>query len=365
LPDSKNPTPRRRSSGQRIGLAIVLALVLGGSAYALLQRPWEEKPAEVVVERLETGPVTQVLAVNGRIAARNSVTVRSAVSAKALTVAVEVGDSVTQGQILAQLDAAVAEAQVKQAEAALQAQLVSQRQAEAVSARADALGENATRSTREDAALALAGAINQTTRLQGALDEANRQLEQYSIESPIAGVVLSRGVDQGQLVDAQTELFVVADTSDLVVETDVDELYSSRISTGLPALLRPVGHTIAQPGTVVFAAPTVDAATGGRATKIAFDEPLALPVGLTVNANIIVNEVADAISVPRAALVTEGASSHVMVIENGLVAARTVEFSDWPAERVIVTSGLAEGDVVILDPQSVSPGIKAVAANER
>jgi RND family efflux transporter MFP subunit len=363
LPDSQNPASRRRPSRRRIGFIIVLALLAGATAYAVIERPWEEKPTQLAVERVEAGPVTQVLAVNGRVAARNSVTVRSAVSAKALTVAVEVGDSVAEGQLLAQLDAAVAEAQVKQAEAALQAQLVSQRQAEAVSARADALGENATRSTREDAALALAGAINQTTRLQGALDEANRQLEQYSIESPIAGVVLSRDVDQGQLVDAQTELFVVADTSDLVVETDVDELYSSQISTGLAALLRPVGHTLARPGTVVFAAPTVDAATGGRATRIAFDEPLSLPVGLTVNANIIVNEVADALSVSRSALVTEGTTSRVLVIENGLVAARMVEFSDWPAERVIVTSGLAAGDVVILDPQGVEPGSKAVAAN--
>src|SRR5690606_39201317 len=114
---------------------------------------------------------------------------------------------------------------------------------------------------------------------------------------------------QGQLVDPQTELFVVADMSDLVVETDVDELYSSRVSAGLPALLKPVGATIAQRGTVTFAAPTVDPATGGRAIKIAFDEPVALPVGQTVNANVIVDEVSDALSVPRGAIVTDGADS--------------------------------------------------------
>jgi RND family efflux transporter MFP subunit len=363
LSDSKS-SPRRRPFGRRIGfILLVLALVAGGGAYAFVERPWEEKPTEVSVERLQVGPVTQVLAVNGRVAARQSVAVRSAVAAKALIVAVDVGDSVTSGQVLTQLDAAVAEAQVKQAQASLLAQQVTQQQAEAVASRADALGENASRATREDATLALAAAVNQTARLQSALDEAERQLEQYSIESPMTGVVLSRGVDPGQLVDAQTELFLIADTSDLLVETDVDELYSSRISEGLPALLRPVGHTVAQPGTVVFAAPTVDSATGGRATKIAFDAPMPLPVGLTVNANIIVNEVADALSVPRSALVTEGATTHVMVIESGVAAARVVEFSDWPAERVIVTSGLAEGDVVILDPQSVADGSMVVAAN--
>ena len=86
-------------------------------------------------------------------------------------------------------------------------------------ARSQALGDNATRASREDAELALAAAVNETARQQAALDQAQRQIDQYTIRAPMAGVVLSRGVDQGQLVDPQTELFVIADTSDLVVET--------------------------------------------------------------------------------------------------------------------------------------------------
>lgn len=337
-------------------MVFFLLLIVGGGAYAGIERPWEAKPKSVAVEVLAPGEVSQVLAVNGRVAASKSVTIRSGVSAQALSVNADVGDAVEADQVLVALDSALVQAQVEQARSSLEAQQVQQRQAEANVSRSQALGENATRASREDAELALAAAINETSRQQAALEQVERQIAQYTIRAPMAGVVLSRGVDQGQMVDPQTELFVVADTSDLVVETDVDELYSSRVSAGLKALLKPVGATVAQHGTVTFAAPTVDPSTGGRAIKIAFDEPVMLPVGQTVNANVIVEEVADALSVPRGAIITEGADSHVLVIADGVVASRPIRFNDWPADRVIVTEGLAAGDVVILDPASVAVG---------
>lgn len=101
---------------------------------------------------------------------------------------------------------------------------------------------------------------------------------------------------------------------------------------------------------MVFAAPTVDSATGGREIKIAFNEKVSLPVGLTVNAILIVNEVENALSLPRRAIVTEGGQSHVLVLENGVAVRREIGFRDWPSERVIVTEGLREGEAVIPDP---------------
>lgn len=352
---SSRPVLKRRK--RRWGWLVVLLLLVGGAgAYAWVERPWEARATSVATETVAEGPVSQVLAVNGRIAARTSVTVRAAVSSQAVLIGAAEGDQVSAGQVLVELDTALVQAQWQQAKAALEAQHVKQSLAAATAERTRALGENTPRFSIQDAELALAAAVNETARLQAALDQVDKQRAQYTITAPISGVVLSRGVDQGQLVDPQTELFVVADTDDLVVETDVDELYSSRVAAGLKALLKPVGATVAQHGTVVFAAPTVDASTGGRAIKIAFDDPVSLPVGLTVNANVIVAEVPNSLSIPRGAIVTEGTQSHVLVIEDGVAVTRPITFDDWPAERVIVTSGLAAGDVVILDPAAVSAG---------
>lgn len=357
MSSAENPQKPKRRRKRRLGWWLVLLVIIAAAGtYAGIARPWEPKPKLVAVERLALGPVSQVLAVNGRVAAKRSVTVRAAVSAQALVVRADTGDTVTAGDVLVTLDTALIESQVEQAQAALEAQQAKQSQAEATAERARALGQNTARSTLQDAELAFTAAANETNRLQAALQLAQRQFAQYTIRAPIDGVVLSRGVDAGQLVDTQTQLFVIADTSELVVETDVDELYSSRVATGLKALLQPVGASVPQDGTVTFAAPTVDSATGGRAVKIAFAQKIALPVGLTVNANIVVNEVADALSVPRAAIVTDGARSHVLVMADGVAREQEIGFDDWPAERVIVTSGLTAGDAVILNPATVKPG---------
>lgn len=355
------PNSRRGRRSHWVWLAVGGLVLISGSAFAYLEQPWKPKSAAVAVEVVSEGPVTQALAVNGRVAARQAVNVRSAVSGQAMEVGAEEGASVLAGDVLLQLDASQPQALLVQSTAALDAGLVRQQQAQAIADRARALGDNATRSAREDAELSLTVATNEVSRLRAAVEQAQSQLAQYTITAPLSGVVLNRSVDRGQIVDTQTDLFTVADLSQLLVETDVDEIYSSRIHDGLIALLRPAGDSVPQNGTVIFAAPTVDPATGGRAVKIAFDSAVDLPVGLTVNANIIVSQTDAALSVPRSAIVTEGSESHLLLLENGIVEQRVIAFSDWPAERVIVTSGLSVGDVVILNPSAVSVGQAAVA----
>lgn len=340
---------------------LLIALIFAAAVYVGIERPWETKPVTVAVETVASGPVTQVLAVNGRIAARSSVAVRAAVSAQAVSVHADEGEQVTAGQSLVILDTAIIDAQVEQASAALESQQALQRQAQAAVDRARALGPNSPRAVLEDAEFRLTSVRQETARLDAVLRQAQRQLAEYTVRAPIAGVVISRDVDPGQLVDLQSDLFIIADTRDLVVETDIDELYSAFVREGLKALLKPVGTSTVQGGTVVFAAPRVDSATGGREIKIAFDEKVSLPVGLTVNANVIVNEVGNALSVPRSAIVPEAGKSHVLVLENGIVTRREIRFSDWPSERVIVTDGLRVGDAVVLDPTMASPGDKATA----
>ena len=55
----------------------------------------------------------------------------------------------------------------------------------------------------------------------------------------------------------------------------------------------------------------VDAATGGLAVKIGFDAPIVVPVGMTVTANIIVDQLDATITIPRAAVVTDATGAEV------------------------------------------------------
>src|SRR5690606_12353894 len=187
---------------------LVAALLAAAAIYVGIERPWETKPVTVAVETLASGHVSQILGVNGRIAARNSVTVRAPVSAKALSVHADEGDHVMAGQVLLSLDTAIINSQVEQAAAALESQQAQQRQARATVDRARALGPNSPRSALEDAEFRLTSIQQETARLEAALRQVQRQLDEFTIRSPMTGVVVTRGVDLGQLVDLQTELFV-------------------------------------------------------------------------------------------------------------------------------------------------------------
>lgn len=208
----------RKSRKHWLIVALILAAV---TIYVAIAQPWETSPIPVALETLVSGPVSQVLAVNGRIAARTSVTVRAAVSAQALSFRADEGEHVTAGQVLLKLDTAIIDAQAEQATAALESQEALQLQAQAAVDRARALGATTARSVLEDAEFRLAIIRQNTARLEAALRQVQRQLVQFTVRSPMTGVVVTRGVDPGQLVDLQTELFVIADTGDLVVETDV------------------------------------------------------------------------------------------------------------------------------------------------
>lgn len=347
-----SPAPKRRTSWIWAGL-IVVAMVAAALWYF---QPWVSKGVTVAVETVELTPLIRVLAVNGRVAPLHLVVVKPTIAGEVLTVLAVEGDRVMQGAVLARIDASAQQAIVRQAMAGLDAGLVGQAQADASLLRAEALGDNIARLTLQDARSAQQTAVQDVARLTALLDQAQIALGKYTILAPTAGTVLTRDAETGQTVDATTALFSMADLGQLVVETDVDETYATQITPGLAAVLQLMGETDKLDGHVSFVAAQVDAATGGLAVKIAFDAPLNAPVGLTATANIIVDQQHAAISVPRAALVTDATGTAVFVAIAGQSMRRVVTVVDWPADRLQVTQGLAPGDVVIVDATGLSDG---------
>lgn len=332
------------------------AIVAAGIGGVLYYHPWIAPKAAVAIETVTLGPLTRVLAVNGTVAALTSVSVRSAVGGRLVALNADAGDKVAVGVVLAQVDATQQQAVVRTAQAALDAGLVAQAQALATFNRTEALGGNVTRNTLEDAARAMQSADQEVGRLSALVDQAKIELTKYAITAPIAGTVLTRGVDPGQLVDTSSALFTLADLSQLIVDTNVDETYATQIATGQPAVLQFVGETRTLTGKVIFVAPQVDVATGGLEVKIGFDTPQAVPVGLTVTANIIVAQKTAAISAPRAAIATDATGSAVFLVGDAVARRQAVTVVDWPADRLEVTKGLAAGDRLILDPTGLKDG---------
>ena len=353
VPPPVSPAPKKRAWWMWAGLAV---LVFAAGALWYFQ-PWISKGLAVTTETVTPAPLMRVLAVNGRIAPLHLVTVKSTVGGEVLTVLADEGDVVAAGEVLARIDPTKQQATVRQALAGLDAGLVSLAQADASFARAEALGATIARTALEDARTTQQTAGQEVARLTALFDQTQIELAKYTLVAPMAGTILTRQAEVGQVVDTASALFTVADLVQLVVETDVDEAYAAQIIPGLPAVLRLKGGTETVDGSVSFVAPQVDAATGGLAVKIAFDTPVAAPVGLTVTANIIVDQKEGAFSVPRAALVTDAAGVAVFVAVANRAVRRAVAVVDWPADRLEVTKGLVAGDAVITDATGLSDGL--------
>lgn len=357
LPAVRQPTqspvtrPSRRLWVWAAGLVLVAAAGLG-----LLLQPWASGPVAVVVETATLAPVTRVLAVNGRIEALHSVHVRPQVGGILADVSVVEGDRVQSGDVVARIDSTSQQAVLRQAMAGLDAALVAQDRAQATLERTRALGANVARAALENAESAAQSAAQEVARMTALLDQAQIQLANYTIRAPMTGAVLALNVEPGQSIDPSTVLMTVADLGRLVVETDVDEAYATQIREDMPAVLQLTGETATREGRVSYVSRRVDAATGGLAVQLAFDSPVAAPVGLTVTANIVIDRRDAALTVPRTAVWTGEGGPAVLVVAEGVARLRPINVIEWPAARLIVTEGLAPGDVLVIDATGVADG---------
>jgi RND family efflux transporter MFP subunit len=345
------PTVRRRWWLWVTGA--VLAASLGWLAWF---QPWVAAVTQVGVEVIVLGPVSRVLAVNGRVAGEVSVEVRPLVSGTLVDVRVAEGDVVEVGAVLAMIDPATQAAIVRQALAGLDAALVAQVDAQSTFDRTKALGTNAARVVLESAARSVQSSAQEVARMTALLEQAQIQLARFTIRAPVGGSVLVLTAKPGQTVEPSTVLMTIADLGQLVVETDVDETYATQIRKGQPAALQLAGEGEVRAGQVSFVSQRVDAATGGLAIELSPETPLTAPIGLTVTANITVDERAAAITVPRAAIVRDETGIAVLMVVNGMAKRQPVTVIDWPAARLIVTEGLAAGDLVISDATGITDG---------
>lgn len=339
---------------------VLIGLCLAVAGWLAAARPWQARPVTVTVETVTPEPASRVLAVNGRIEPRTQIQVQPIVAGQVKSVGATDGDVVSEGAVLAAIDDSQQRAAVSQADSAIHAARAQLDKATADYDRARSLGDAISQKDLDAARVAKQTAQNDVERLTAARDQAASLLAQYTITAPFDGTVVTRGVDPGQVVSPSTTMFVLADLTHVRASASVDELYAAEIKRGLPVRLQPSGYNRVLEGTVSFVSPTVDASTGGRLVRVDIADlaGLTLPIGLTVNLNIVVDQETEALTVPRPAILDPTTKPGVLLVKNGKAVRKDVEFIDWPAGRLMVTSGLEAGDVVITNP---TPAMESAA----
>jgi len=328
---------------------------------------WFLVPREktVAVYAVKLAPADRILAVNGRIRPRLQVDIRPTLGGGLVALPFDVGDRVVAGQVLARIDDAPEVAAIAEAEASVQSQQATLAQARRELARFEALGQFATRREVEQKRLAVVEGDRELSRRRASVVQASELRDRRVLRAPFAGVILERLVDPGQTVGLESIIYRLADLSNPEVTIEVDEVYAAEIRPGMEATVSLPGEARQLQARVLHIEPRVDPATGARAVRLGLtDAAIDAPSGLTVTVNLVIEKRENAISVPRSAVIQSGNLAKVRIVdEDNVVVERTIKFIDWPAERVIVTSGIKTGEHILADPSAAKPGERVRAAN--
>jgi HlyD family secretion protein len=199
--------------------SILVATVLGCSGDAPSYR----------TEPITRGDIQQTVTATGTVNAVTTVLVGTQVSGTIKTLYVDFNSRVTKGQLIAQIDPEMFEAQVAQAKANLEKADATFRDAERTFKRnRELFSKNLIpRSDLDTAETNFDSARAQIEQAKAALKVADTNLRYTRILSPVDGIVISRNVDVGQTVAASFQtptLFTIAqDLTKMQVDTNVAE----------------------------------------------------------------------------------------------------------------------------------------------
>ncbi|PIV65387.1 MAG: efflux RND transporter periplasmic adaptor subunit [Nitrospirae bacterium CG01_land_8_20_14_3_00_44_22] len=305
-----------------IGIAIVIAL--GIVAFFLFRK--KENGLNFRTEKISRGDIVETVTASGNVNAVTTVLVGTQVSGTIKTIYADFNSPVKKGQLIAQIDPAIFEAQVEQASANLLSAKANLEKADAsfidakrtlernkalFSKELIARSEVDTAETNYETAKAQINASKaQVAQSEASLKVAETNLRYTRIISPVNGIVVSRNVDVGQTVAASFQtptLFTIAqDLTKMQIDTNVAEADIGKVRQGQDVEFNVDAYTgVIFKGKVsqVRNAPiNVQNVVTYDAVILVSNPDLKLKPGMTANVSIIISAKKDVLRIPNAVL---------------------------------------------------------------
>lgn len=208
----------------------------------------------------------------------------------------------------------------------------------------------------------IAGARSAVAAAQAGVASARTSLEQTSVIAPFEGVIAQRLLEVGATVSPQSPIFVLIARA-VESHLTVDEARIGLIRADMDAeVVVPAFPNRTFKGKIVTIAPMGDArAHTFDVTVFAEDRERLLKPGMFAQVSVIAATKPNAILVPTASIVQQGATSRVFVVANGKATAKTVKLGIADATSTEITEGVAAGDQVVSVGQNVLRDGQAVA----
>ncbi|MGC9940789.1 MAG: efflux RND transporter periplasmic adaptor subunit [Verrucomicrobiota bacterium] len=360
-------------------VAVAILLALGACVW------WHSQAEAITVhtvaaqDAIAGGEDHTVLNASGYVTARREATVSSKVTGKVISLFIEEGMKVTNGQVLARLDDSnirtdleVARSQLESARAAVEETRAQLKQAKNQYQRTIELArQNIASPSDLDQAEASSKSLQAHLAWQETLiDVAQRELEQYQqnlddtiIRAPFDGVVTTKDAQPGEMISpvsagggfTRTGIGTVVDMNSLEIEIDVNESYINLVQPG-----QPVAATLDAypdwkiPCKVIAIIPTADRDKSTVKVRVAFDQldPRILP-DMSVKVGFQETDTAPVgrtVSVPKTAVLEQDGHDVVFVVRDGRAERRAVTVSDTQSDDSLLSAGVSGGERVIVTP---------------
>jgi RND family efflux transporter MFP subunit len=350
-------TEARRRGRPLVWMALAALAVgaLSGCSDAASQQPTQAaitqaKPSLTVgVAAVGTRPMARIILGTGSVAAWQPLIISAEIAGLRLVeVAVEEGDSVKQGQVLARFDDSILKAQAAQLDAtALEAE------ANLANARDDfrraqelKASRNIPEATYQQRETAARGAEARLAMIRAQSAEVKAKIAQTLIRAPTDGVISKRTALLGAVGSVGGELFRLIRDGRIELQALVPELDIDKLAPGQHA--RVIHGDVTVTGRIRLVSPVVDAATRLGMAYVTLPPDSGLKPGMFASAEIAVGAI-DALSVPQEALVfPDGRPAAFAVGKDNRVALRLLETGVRQNGWVEIRAGLDSSDRIVV-----------------
>ena len=332
---------KRKIAAVTLGGFLLMSTVCGCGSQDVAEQKETVSRIPVDVETVEVQDFDKLITLGGLTAAENTVQVIAKVGGmeQIKAVHVKVGDKVSAGQVLAQLDNETSAINLSNAQLAY---------------------DNAYTNYENAKQLFELGAVSQSdlNQLKMAYENANNTLRQAqmamdyaTVTAPISGTVTMVNANVGSFATASAPMFEIANVDTLEISTGINEQNVSKIKIGQEVLLKI--HSVSDKwmsGTITEISKVMNAQTKNYPVTIALaNKDDDLVAGMYAEVQVAVEHAEDVLVIPVDAIVYKEAKPVAFIAQaDGTVKEKALTLGINDGDNYVVTKGLQAGDQIVV-----------------
>ncbi len=338
----------------KIAVAAIILLIFAGTFVFLWQKS-QPQPVEYEEFTATYTDIRKTTLITGRIEPRNEVSVKPQISGIITDIYKEAGENVTAGEVIAKVKVIPDESQLSSAQARIRLADINARQARVDYEREKTLYDKGLvsgdeydqkRKAWQQAAEEVRAAKDNLEVVRDGVSKENASSSSTLVRSTISGLILDIPVKVGNTVilsntfNDGTTIATVANMADLIFRGNVDETEVGRLVTGMPMKIT-VGALQDErlQASLEYIAPKATQNNGANQFEIKAAVHIVgtgkIRSGYSANAEIVLAEARQALTVPESAITFEGTDTYVYVVKE--------REGQKSYDKRRVTTGLSDG----------------------